>query len=544
MGHANPRNGYFEARYAIGGGRYNTVRDGSGGVARFSTRRLAKQAADHAEVEFHLKGSVVSTTRTRIHEDASDHQSGSPRRSIEGLRFWTYAESWLSRQDLARNTIAGYRSNLEAHLIPQFGEKFMQDIDARDISAWVFKLRDAGYKETSIARYRTLLRTILSDAYSDGLISSNPAQRKRGRGRRLHIGRGEERNVVIVNGLQALLIAERMALLSGRDDEFVYGCLCWYSGMRSGEMRGLEVRYVPKPTAVECGKFRHELRVQWQLVEVGGKFYKELPKDNSRRTIDLPHFLWKMLVEHVDRINPVPCECHAEAYVFSGYRKRKMKGDDGESLLSNLARSIGVSVSTVRNVLRASKGVAEPTRLRVLAALDSEGYSPRWSGASWHQHRSSYRRWLYTPAVSGRYPTQKSGPVGPVPILAEPFPGRPLRTRGRTRADACWAPIAVGMTPHGNRHSHRTALEEMGIPAVLINDRMGHLDHSVMARYTHATESMRDRLVAGLTDVWTNALDERLALCPTSPVPVLDNLLRSRAEERRRAQADTAQALR
>jgi integrase len=29
------------------------------------------------------------------------------------------------------------------------------------------------------------------------------------------------------------------------------------------------------------------------------------------------------------------------------------------------------------------------------------------------------------------------------------------------RADACWRPIASGLTPHGLRHSHKTLMDEL-----------------------------------------------------------------------------------
>jgi hypothetical protein len=87
------------------------------------------------------------------------------------------------------------------------------------------------------------------------------------------------------------------------------------------------------------------------------------------------------------------------------------------------------------------------------------------------------------------------------------------------------------MTPHGNRHTHRTDLEELAIPQVLIDDRIGHLDRSVQRRYTQPANTMRDHLVATLTQRWHAALDARLTLCPASPVKALDTLLKERAAE-------------
>jgi hypothetical protein len=71
-------------------------------------------------------------------------------------------------------------------------------------------------------------------------------------------------------------------------------------------------------------------------------------------------------------------------------------------------------------------------------------------------------------------------------------------------------------------------MEDLGTEKVLMDERMGHLDGSVSARYAHVTAGMRKRLMLGLTERWEVALDARLAMCPTSPVRVFNDLLRAR----------------
>jgi hypothetical protein len=75
-------------------------------------------------------------------------------------------------------------------------------------------------------------------------------------------------------------------------------------------------------------------------------------------------------------------------------------------------------------------------------------------------------------------------------------------------------------------------MEDLGTEKVLMDDRMGHFDGSVSARYAHVTPSMRQRLTAGLTAQWEAALDARLDMHPSSPVDTLNRLLRARAELR------------
>lgn len=75
-------------------------------------------------------------------------------------------------------------------------------------------------------------------------------------------------------------------------------------------------------------------------------------------------------------------------------------------------------------------------------------------------------------------------------------------------------------------------MEDLGTEKVLMDERMGHIDGSVSARYAHVTPGMRRRLMLGLTEQWESALDARLAMCPTSPVHALNGLLRARGDAR------------
>jgi hypothetical protein len=74
-----------------------------------------------------------------------------------------------------------------------------------------------------------------------------------------------------------LLVAERAALLAGRDDEFTLLVTIGYTGMRWGETTGLE-RDLLLPTLIN---------VEWQLREVSGRFHRLPPKDDSYRSTNV-----------------------------------------------------------------------------------------------------------------------------------------------------------------------------------------------------------------------------------------------------------------
>jgi hypothetical protein len=98
-----------------------------------------------------------------------------------------------------------------------------------------------------------------------------------------------------------------------------------------------------------------------------------------------------------------------------------------------------------------------------------------------------------------------------------------------------WLTGAAGgagqMAGDGLRHTHKTLMEELGTPGKLMDERMGHEDGSVQARYSHITPVMRRQLLDGLTRLWVAALDVRRALYPRSPVDVLDRLLTAKRPE-------------
>lgn len=496
MGYGENRGSYWRGRYKRPGG-YGTVAGPDGRVAKFRTRREAKQAADAAEAE--VRG---GTWRD-------------PRSGRTALGEW--ATRWHAAQDLAPSTMRNYRRHLEEHILPAFETWALADLTGTDIDTWERSELDAGYSPESVRTWRATFHLVLADAVEAGLIPSNPATKRRGRGRRT--GRSRERGTekVIVDATTALLVAERAALLSGRDDEFVLAVLAFYSGARWGELIGLEKRYV-RDGAV---------RVEWQLYELDtGELVRCPPKSGSDRTIDLPPFLASLLARQTERAEP--CQCHGFAYVFRGGAARS-GGHHGVSLADVAARA-GVSGTTVTNVLRRPERVSEHTRARVRAALADTGFTQgAGEDRAPHWRRSGFASWVFGPAGSGLYARRGRQEARAVPLLAEPWPGVPTRGRGAAaRAQACWTPVAAGLTPHGLRHSHRTLMEELGTEKVLVDERMGHLDNSVSARYVHVTPGMRERLTGALTRVWEESLDARAAMAPGSPVPVLDGLLRER----------------
>src|SRR6266536_335965 len=391
-----------------------------------------------------------------------------PRAGEITLAEW--AGQWWQGLDLAASTMRNYRRHLDGHILPEFGSRPLGGIVRTDIDAWDKRQRQAGTPASSVRTWRGTLHTLLADAAADGRIPANPATKRRGKGRRTGRYRDRTPEKVITDPLGALLTAERAAILSGRDDEFVAVILLYYTGMRWGELVGLETRYA-RPGS---------LRIEWQLYELEGEgLIRCPPKDDSRRDVDLPPWLSALVSSHITRTAPRPCECHRLIYAFHG-RKPGARG--------------------------------------------------RYPGAHWR--RSGFGEWVFEPAASGWYPKKAPQPRRPVPLAADPWPGSPLRGRNNQgRAQMCWLPVADGLTPHGLRHAHKSLMGELRIPEVLSHERLGHRIGGIAGVYSHVTPAMRRQLKDALTACWERSLEARAAINPRSPVAVLDALLQAVAQK-------------
>ncbi|MEV0187483.1 LacI family DNA-binding transcriptional regulator [Kitasatospora purpeofusca] len=505
MGYAENLGSYWRGRYKAAPGKYATVRDDSGDAIRFRTKAAAKKAADAEEAKLlaGLKAAVLKP-------------------EPEQITFGAYASRWYEAQDLAASTMQNYRRHIEEHLLPAFEDFAIADILKTDIAAWEKRERAVPYAASSVKTWRATLHLILADAVEEGLRDSNPATKRRGRGKRAGRSRNRGPEKAVTTALGILLLAERAALLSGRDDEFVALVLKGYTGMRWGEIVGLETEYV-RPKGI---------RVEWQLYELdSGELHRCPPKDDSYRDIDSPGFLGALVAGHITRARPKPCECHGLTYAFSGHGAANGSASRPGAKLVDVARRAGVSTGTVSNVLNRPHAVADPTRLKVFAAISELGYIRNAASGELaaHWRRSGFATWLFQPAATGMYPRRGQNDAHPVPLVADPWPGIPARGRGAAgRSEMCWLPIAPGLTPHGLRHTHKTLMREAGTPPKLMDERMGHEDGSVQARYDHITPGMRKSLMAALTEMWEEALEKRRAMGSGSPVAALDALLKAR----------------
>jgi integrase len=427
-----------------------------------------------------------------------------------------WIDRWLAMQDVGVSTENNREYLIRRYLRPAWGSSLLNSLSTEQITRWENGLpARTGISRRTARDARSLLCTILGDAAAarPPLIPYNPALRPRNRGRRTgrRLDRGPQK--VWATPLQALLVAERAALLSGRDDDFTMVVTMGYTGLRWGETIGLELDFVRST----------EIEVEWQLREVNGRFYRLPPKDDSYRStnwepclpVDLPGFLAELIASQIGTSPRQKCACVGQhggsgRYVFLG-------PDGGHYRRSNYARRVFRPACDGRH----EAGSGRPARLIIADTTI-------WPGipvAVWPPAPPATTPGAGTGPGADTGSGADAGPGTPVAAVYTPPRGRGIPVIPDGTPLACWLPLKQGLTPHGLRHSHKTWMAEDGIPEILAEQRLGHEVPGMRGLYAHASERMRDELKAALEARWEDSLRERAAIHPRSPVPLLDELL-------------------
>ena len=273
---------------------------------RYRTRFYDDPEEAHADATAQITAQIQGTWRD---------QSGPRMRLEEWIDVWAGL-----LDDIEPTTVAKYRYLVEFHILPEFQGRELGSLTFEEIEAWDraiptrISARGRPYARSVAAGARSLLITILGDAVHAGKIERNPAERRKGRRGRVRARgraparRTEQATSNVITPVQALCLAERCALLSGRDVDFVMNVFAAWTGVRWGELLAVE-GWDGKDSPLQlAGPGIPTYAVDWQLRELGGVVRKAPPKDGSYRVLDLPPFLADLLRWAVDNRLPA-CRC-------------------------------------------------------------------------------------------------------------------------------------------------------------------------------------------------------------------------------------------
>ena len=172
----------------------------------------------------------AKTRHTRGTESQAEPQA-------EDITVDAWAGQWMGGQEVGISTTDNREYLLRRFIRPKWGSRTLRSLSAEEITAWEKGLPAAERVKSRTARdARSLLCTMLGDAAAakPALIPFNPALRLRNRGKRTGRRLAVSPPRIWVTPLEALLIAERVALLSGQDDDFRMLITIAYTGLRWG----------------------------------------------------------------------------------------------------------------------------------------------------------------------------------------------------------------------------------------------------------------------------------------------------------------------
>ena len=148
-----------------------------------------------------------------------------------------YQAGWLAeleRTDLKRSTRESYRYHMKKHVVPEFGNTRLDDIDYPMIKRWIIRM-SPGYSKDTMRLMVAVLRLLMQEAVNEGILAVNPVAK---------LGRFYRSARKVKEGIDPFTIEEIHLIESTCRDRFPEHCafiLCMArTGMRIGEVTGLQ----------------------------------------------------------------------------------------------------------------------------------------------------------------------------------------------------------------------------------------------------------------------------------------------------------------
>ena len=209
-------------------------------------------------------------------------------RTAGKVTFRVYVEeSWWPSRHLELTTKQGYRSNLDRHFLPYFGNMPMAKILPSTVQGWVSQAVADGLSARSVVKYHVMLHSIFKRAVRDRLIPFNPCAET-------------ELPKVVTRRMPILTPEEFERLLSSVPERWQPLVLTAIeTGLRWGELIALRPRHIDF--------LRRTVTVEETIVEVTKKvsptgermIVKPYPKNDEPRTLRVSPDLLDVLAERI-----------------------------------------------------------------------------------------------------------------------------------------------------------------------------------------------------------------------------------------------------
>ena len=205
------------------------------------------------------------------------------------VSFRDYVEQcWWPSRHLEVSTRAAYRSYLDRHFLPFFGDRSMSSITPSTVQAWVTEAASGGLSPRSITKYHVMLHGVFKRGVRDRVILHNPCadtELPKVPPRKVRILSPEEFERLLAE------IPDRFRDLVLTDIE---------TGLRWGELVALRPRHIDF--------LRRLVTIEETVVEVSKKnsptgqrmVFKPYPKDDEFRTLRVSQGLLDALAARIE----------------------------------------------------------------------------------------------------------------------------------------------------------------------------------------------------------------------------------------------------
>jgi len=211
-----------------------------------------------------------------------EFRTGAPLERAQKVTVGEWCERWLRTRRVEPTTAKKDASQLGAHVLPQWGDWPLASISRSDVQAWINDMDARGVGANTVTGAYHRLAAMLSDAVLEGLLASSPC-------REIDLPR-------VVRPAPRWLTKDeygriQLALL-GQPRGHVWAAyvgLGCYSGLRPGELAGLDVEHVDFDRGL--------VRVQQVMTRAGLRAYPK--SDSSQRSVPFPpevgELLWRVI---------------------------------------------------------------------------------------------------------------------------------------------------------------------------------------------------------------------------------------------------------
>ncbi len=244
-------------------GRYRNLNGDSRSAGTFTQKKQAQKAADKAEDEQRKPGVL----------------------NVDGgkIRWGDWFDSWHETRIVSYSTDTTYRSTVDNHIRPYWGDTKLADIESIGVSKWVKKLHTDGASPYTIRNAVVLFKNSLNAAVNANRLVRNPVD-----GVRLPAMPEATERFLTRNEVEAITF-----YLDGFNALVVWTAV--QTGLRFGELAGLHWSRVDldRGTIQVVEKFDQK-----------AKRIDPMPKDRETRMVPLPDDLVDKLRKHRDNSTP------------------------------------------------------------------------------------------------------------------------------------------------------------------------------------------------------------------------------------------------